>query len=179
LWTQQRWPRVFGHTSSIACQKHQPFDGLVVFDAVEEADCSFLPSGVAPMMTSRHWASSSRVDYEILTVTADDLLPAQLSRSRLRIPRSIGDPRLQGAFIITDRATPTRTSNYAGRGGKQAIESTRHRAQSNTRRDSSGKPTGAQPRDRPPNLHGLPLSMSGSVRHHAPSRAWVNGVTSP
>src|SRR5215207_6065722 len=83
LCTQQRWPRVFGHTSSTACQKPSAPSATASSGPIASPrrlrssssslqDCalsrtpsmrptsSFLPSGVAPMMTSRHCASSSR-----------------------------------------------------------------------------------------------------------------------
>src|SRR5262245_8997890 len=82
LCTQQRWPRVCGHTSSIACQKPSAPSATASSGATASPrrfrsssssfqDCalsrtpsirpsnSFLPSGVAPMMTSRHCAASS------------------------------------------------------------------------------------------------------------------------
>src|SRR3954471_7949549 len=81
LCTQQRWPRVLGHTSSRACQKPSapsatassgPMDSPRRLRSSSNSlqDCtlsrtpsirptsSFLPSGVAPMMTRRHWASA-------------------------------------------------------------------------------------------------------------------------
>jgi hypothetical protein len=79
LWTQQRWPRVVGHRLPEADrtvgdrefgrdgqpaprQVEQQFPpGLgALAHPVDEADELLLASGVAPMMTSRHWASSSR-----------------------------------------------------------------------------------------------------------------------
>jgi hypothetical protein len=81
LCTQQRWPRVCGHTSSRACQKPSapsatassgPIDSprrlrsrsssfqdrvLSRTPSVRPTN-SFLPSGVPPIMTSRHCASS-------------------------------------------------------------------------------------------------------------------------
>ena len=82
LCTQQRWPRVCGHTSSIAFQKPNAPSPIASLGAIASPrrlrsrsssfqDCalsrtpsirptsSFLPSGVAPMMTSRHWAASA------------------------------------------------------------------------------------------------------------------------
>src|SRR5258707_5208162 len=82
LSSQQRWPHVVGHTSSIACQKPSAPSATASFGPIESPrrfrsrrssfqDCvlsrtpsmrptsSFLPSGVAPMMTSRHCAASS------------------------------------------------------------------------------------------------------------------------
>src|SRR6516162_3500275 len=83
LCTQQRCPRVLGHTSSMACQKPSapsatassgPIDSPRRFRSRSSSrqDCalsripslrptsSFLPSGVAPIMISRHCALSSR-----------------------------------------------------------------------------------------------------------------------
>src|SRR5436190_5234878 len=82
LCTQQRWPRVCGHTSSTACQKPSapsatassgPIASPRRFrsSSISLQDCalsrtpsikptsSFFPSGVAPMITSRHCAASS------------------------------------------------------------------------------------------------------------------------
>ena len=82
LCTQQRWLRVRGHTSSIAFQKPSPPSAMASSGATASPrrlrsssssrhdwalsrtpsmrpTSSFLPSGVAPMMTSRHCASSS------------------------------------------------------------------------------------------------------------------------
>ena len=83
LCTQQRWPRVWGHTSSSACQNPSAPSATASSGPIESPrrfrsrsnsrqDCalsrtpsvrptsSFLPSGVAPMMISRHCALSSR-----------------------------------------------------------------------------------------------------------------------
>src|SRR5215468_2673801 len=82
LCTQQRWPRVCGHTSSTACQKPSapsatassgPIASPRHFRSSSNSlqECalsrtpsikptsSFFPSGVAPMMTRRHCAVSS------------------------------------------------------------------------------------------------------------------------
>src|SRR6476620_199919 len=82
LCTQQRWPRVLGHTSSTACQKPRAPSATASSGPIASPrrlrsrrssfhDCalsrtpamsptsSFLPSGVAPMITSRHCAASS------------------------------------------------------------------------------------------------------------------------
>src|SRR3984893_12296808 len=77
-----RWPRVLGHTSSTACQKPRAPSATASSGPIASPrrlrsrrssfqDCalsrtpsmsptsSFLPSGVAPMITSRHCATSS------------------------------------------------------------------------------------------------------------------------
>src|SRR5438045_5288092 len=79
LCTQQRCPRVLGHTSSIACQKPSAPSAIASSGPITSPrrfrsssspfqDCAFsrtpsvrptsslLPSGVAPMITSRHCA---------------------------------------------------------------------------------------------------------------------------
>src|ERR1700719_3624446 len=81
LCTQQRWPRVLGHPSSTACQKPRAPSATASSGPIASPrrlrsrrssfhDCalsrtpsmsptsSFLPSGVAPMITSRHCAAS-------------------------------------------------------------------------------------------------------------------------
>src|SRR4030081_2027866 len=82
LCTQQRWPRVLGHTSPTPCQKPTAPSATASSGPIASPrrlrsrrssfhDCalsrtpsmsptsSFLPSGVAPMITSRHCAASS------------------------------------------------------------------------------------------------------------------------
>src|SRR6476661_5790089 len=79
---EQRWPRVLGHTSSTACQKPRAPSATASSGPIASPrrlrsrrssfhDCalsrtpsmsptsSFLPSGVAPRITSRHCAASS------------------------------------------------------------------------------------------------------------------------
>src|SRR4030081_3433878 len=86
LCTQQRWPRILGHTSSTACQKPRAPSATANSGSIASPrrlrsrrssfhDCalsrtpsmsptnSFLPSGVAPMITSRHCAASSSRAY--------------------------------------------------------------------------------------------------------------------